>query len=267
MQFDLERYSSLLQCFDQTGRRVFGRDWTGKEAFAKPADDPTNIKQERESLVSRIMELEKEAYPYNRLLATDAGTDAFNAANAALYPIDAEIRDIKEALSSLPDTLNSLVTDFEAFTRRRKIEQILTDAFKAGDLNIVLGNSFVLDWKTMIRMRGFKLYFGLSMARVPKEYYSGPRHAPAFLNTTDFWGWLNQTFEPSEISGTKTKQAQAEAFLAEKVKTNKPKQFSKDEYREEAKALIPGLSDQAFDRAWAKVVPESWKSKGRKPRA
>ena len=50
MRFDISGHYLLLQAFDLTGRKVFGDEWRGEEAFARDTEDPSSVSGERQNI-------------------------------------------------------------------------------------------------------------------------------------------------------------------------------------------------------------------------
>lgn len=264
MRFDLTRYHSLLQAFDLTGRRVFGDDWRGDEAFARPTDDPEPARRTRDALIDRIKALTLEAQPHEAVMALEVENEVYEDASAKLHVIDREIDRLKRELNALPHLGDAWVIDYQAFERRSRIEAELCDAFAKGDLDLLAGPTELVQWRAWSRLPSFKVYFGLSTVRLPSSHGERTRRRPAFVPKVALALWLER-FEAvnTATANALTPEARLQVWLRDKIDRYQPKEFSKRRYRDDALAEIPGLSTRAFERVWGQVVPQSWKSSGR----
>lgn len=263
IEFDLTALYPLLEAFDRTGRRMYGNAWRGIEAFARRADDPKATKAERAEIVARITELSVEAVPHNTVLSLDVSQEEFQAASGALAPLYIEERALKEKLTTIPHVTDYWVKDFEAYSRRRKVENELRAAFEKDELKLHLGHSELANVRSWSGHADFRIYFGFSMVRIPFRLNDRQRRSPAFVKKAEFDSWLDR-FGPAYNSEAKlTPEARLKAWLQEMVNKNKPKERTKDDYLAQAQAEIPNLSARSFTRVWAVTVPEIWKEKGR----
>lgn len=266
MRFDLTTLYSLLQAFDLTGRRIFGAAWTGDEAFARRADDPQAAREQRDAITSRIATLVSQEQPHRALLKINAGDEAHRNASQSLYGIGRELDALKADLNALPHVTDWWIADFETFQRRLRVETELRNAFDRQELDLQVGQSDLVQWHSWSRLSDFKVYFGLSMVRVPFAHAGERRRGPAFVSKVALEHWLER-FAPNEASpGTLTPMARLKTWLEDKIRRHQPKEFSKQTYLDDAKREIPGLTVRTFNTVWAHTVPDSWMQPGRKPR-
>lgn len=263
MHFDLTNFYSLLQAFDLTGRRVFGSAWNGEEAFARRANDPNATRQERQDILDGIKAQTAQAQQHQVILTLDAGEDLDQSASDSLHGINAELDRLKRRLSGLPHVTDWWVADHEAFARRQRIEDELRAAFAQGDLDLLIAPSEIVQWQSWSRLADFKVYFGLSMVRVPFAHAGRRRRGPAFVSKLALSQWLERFGLPDPAGGELTPQAQLKIWLKEQVRENEPKKYSKASYRNEALAIIPKITARAFDTVWDQTVPKSWRQSGR----
>jgi len=264
MRFDLSSFYSLLQAFDLTGRRTYGSDWRGDEAFARPSENPQAFREERQSIVERIKALIAEQQPHRAILAVNAGEEAHQVASVALYPIGRELDELKRRLTGLPDVTDWWVADFAAFERRRRVEDELRAAFDQGDLQLLVGPTELVQWRSWSGYADFKVYFGLSMVRVPFAH-AGKRRGPAFVPKISLEPWLERFEAFDDATDILTPKARLKVWLQDKVRTCAPKERTKSAYRASAREEIPRLSARTFNLVWDQTVPDSWKKSGRRP--
>lgn len=266
MRFDLTTLYSLLQAFDLTGRRIFGAAWAGDEAFARRKEDPQAVREQRDAMTSQILTLTSQKQPHYALLAVSAGDEVHKSAASSLYDIEREMDSLKADLSALPLVTDWWIADFETFQRRIRVETELRNAFDRQELDLQVGQSDLVQWRSWSRLSDFKVYFGLSMVRVPFAHAGERRRGPAFVSKVALEHWLER-FAPNEASpGTLTPMARLKTWLEDKIRRHQPKEFSKQTYLDDAKREIPGLTIRTFNTVWSHTVPDSWKKSGRKPR-
>jgi hypothetical protein len=266
VRFDLTSYHSLLQAFDLAGRRMFGTAWRGDEAFARRTDDPQATGSERRDILDRIKVLAGEAQSHNVIMGVEAGEDAHQSASDALHKINAELDDLKRQLTGVPDVTDAWVEDFEAYSRRRQVERELSGAFDRGELQLQVGISEIVQWRSWSRLPDFKVYFNLSIVRLPLAHTGQRRRAPAFVARATLEQWLDRFETNATAEATLTPHARAQVWLKDKMRQHEPKQYPKSEYRALAMSDISGLTARTFDTAWDQTVPESWRRSGRRPK-
>lgn len=155
MRFDISGHYLLLQAFDLTGRKIFGDEWRGDEAFARDSEDPASVSGERRNIQDRIKTLAASAVPHNAILASHADDEECQKASDALHHINQELGQLKERLAMLPDVTGAWLADHVAFKRRRDIEGKLFEAFRSGDLDLQVGPHEIVQWRSWSRQPDF----------------------------------------------------------------------------------------------------------------
>lgn len=261
LQFDLTTFYSLLEAFDETGRRLYGEAWRGIEAFARQANDPKSTQDKRASLLAELKRLAQEETPHNAMLVDGAGQQAWDEASAALQLIRQERDAVRARLQEIPDITDSSVKDHEAYQRRCRVECELKGAFARGELPLLVAPHTLADWRSWSAYKGFRLYFGLSMARLPAEA-SSQRRGPAFVERAALDNWLERFGVPDIGPADLTPEAQLRKWLVEQTNQYAPKEKKKDQYLAEAQATIDGVTKRMFEHVWTNTVPQSWKKAG-----
>lgn len=267
-EFDLETFYNLFEAFDRTGRRLFSETWRGTEAFARQTDDPSASREERDRLIGRHQVLSQQSAQHWALLRHGMAGEVQQAASDALEPINQEMEDIREQIQRIPEVSDTSIRDHDAYLRRRRVEDELKSAFASGDLPLHVAPNSIVEWRSWSRKEGFRVYFGLSMVRIPAEI-SSARRAPAFVPRADFHTWLNRFEASSAEAGTLTPEAMLKTWLEQQVKLFEPKEKTKDQYLAEARNALPfEVTKRMFEQVWANTVPQSWKASGpAKPKA
>ncbi|MBB3065350.1 hypothetical protein [Limibacillus halophilus] len=261
-QLDLAQNYLLLEAFDLLGRHLYGDDWTGLEAWARPQRSTREIRQEREALLA---EIEKST------IALDALTRRYNAVldHDEQRALDAEITATRQALNEtrnrlrdLPSLTGSHIRDSAAYERRAVAEGLIKGALDKGELTAIYGPNQPFAWQDWKNQPWFRLDIALSLATVSPEL-SNLRRAPVFLPRATFQTWLDG-IEPKTLERLEemTPEMRCRAYLKEEVSKGKTK--SRDDYQEEALSLIEGLSIRLFRQLWTEIVPDSWKQGGRR---
>jgi hypothetical protein len=264
LRFDLSSYFSLLEAFDQTGRRIYGSAWQGDEAFARTTIDPEPTRVKRTSITERLRAIGLETRSIYPFLGTEFGAEENQRVSDQLGLLERERSALNLELKALPHLTDYWIKDHEAFDRRMTIENHLSAGFKERAMTLYMGPNSLVDWNSWSRHRAFKVYFGLSMVRSPHGDYNSRRRGPAFVNRVEFADWLERfELKPDDLDPL-TPAGKCEVWLREQVRVDGTKSQTKERYRTEAIAKFTGLSVRSFDRVWDKTVPPSWKQSGPK---
>lgn len=265
LDFDLEAHVTLLQGFDRTGRRIFGSAWRGTEALARPTHSPETIRAKRIALTDQVKSLAIEAVPHQEALKLPLSASEHQAASDNLGRISNRRSSLVAALRALPDLSDSfLVSDHASYERREAVERELREAFDSKALTLLAPTGTVVEWRLWSRLPDFRIYFALSMVRVPRAYVAHNRRLPVFVPTSQLEAWLLRFGSPPEGARSYTPEEACEIWLAEQVRLNPTKNRSKEAFEAEAQESIDELSKRAFERAWQKTVPQSWAKAGRR---
>lgn len=264
LSFDLSAYYSLLDVFDRTGRLMFPKDWTGEEAWARDSENPEPIKERRKQLFAEITALQREMAPLNDLMGMDLSASEFQETSDSLGPLNNRLREAKAELAQLPHVSDTWVSDHDVFARRVSVEKELARAFMSGDLKIVVGAHRVVPWKDWCQRSDFRVYYALSMVRIPRGE-SSQRRGPAFIMRIEFDQWSERFVTEPDTPGDLTPEAKCKEWLRAEVRRATGKVKIAEEYQAEAQAMFEGLSERAFKRIWAQTVPDDWRKGGRKP--
>jgi len=261
LSFDLSTYYSLLDVFDRTGRLMFPKDWTGEEAWARDSENPEPIKERRKQLFAEVTALQREMAPLNDLMGMDLSASEFQETSDSLGPLNDRLKEAKAELAQLPHVSDTWVSDHAAFSRRVSIEKELAQAFISGDLKIVVGAHRVVPWKDWCQRSDFRVYYALSMVRIPRGE-SAQRRGPAFIIRKEFDQWSERFVAETDAPVDLTPEAKCKEWLRAEVRGATGKAKVVAEYQEEAQAMFQGLSERAFLRIWAETVPDNWRKPG-----
>lgn len=263
MRFDLSQYYSLLEAFDQTGRRMYGDAWAGLEPFATSTENPEPIKEQRRSIFNEISDLESQKVRHQSMMRADVDSDLLQVASDKLAAIEEQMRPLRERLVLLPIMEDGAFEDFASYERQKSVKEELVDAFKRKELFLQIGPNQVVDWTAWSRYESFRIYFNLSIVRVPDSYLGRSRRLPAFVERTVLEKWLMRFGKPNAVEKVLTLSAQAEILLRQIVERDVTKRKPKPEYQIEIQSELPGLSKRDFDHVWKAVAPNSWRDGGR----
>ena len=264
LQFDVECFVPLLTAFDRAGRRMFDTSWLGTEAFAHPTNAADDTRPKRAAIVAELKSLAVEAAPYQELMSLPLSAWEHQAASDALANIQRRQTAFREALTAMPETSEAWLGDQAAFKRREAVEAEFREAFASGTLHLVAPNGTLVDWKGWPRQPDFRLYFGLSLVRVPRSLLNLNRRLPVFIDREELNQWLSRFGEFAGGAAKLTSKALCLEYLAKMVRTYKPKERQKAFFQAEAIQTMPGLSVREFNHCWAATVPETWKASGPK---
>lgn len=73
--------------------------------------------------------------------------------------------------------------------------------------------------------------------------------------------------QESPARSTSAAERRAERLIADLSRTNPGAVISKAVCRQVVKAQVEGLTDRAFERAWASSAPSEWRTAGRRPKS
>ncbi|MBI1418199.1 MAG: hypothetical protein GC146_13345 [Limimaricola sp.] len=262
-QFDLDQFYSLFQAFDHTGRRMFGAAWRGVEAFAHRTDDPKATRDERDALMDQVRALSGQAALHWTFLHNDMAPDVQQAASEALAPIDRQLAEVRDRLKGIPDVTDSWVKDHAAYTRRRRVEDELKAAFARADLALMVAPHRVVEWRAWSAFPDFRIYFGLSMVRVPSAVSSN-RRGPAFIEKAALDSWLERFEWAGSGQGQLTVQERLRIWLEGKFRSIGSEEHAKQWFMNEASRVFPGLTVRTFNAVWAQVAPAAFRAPGRR---
>jgi hypothetical protein len=259
--FTLRLFYPLLHVFDETGRAMYGQDWTSWEAWARDYGDPDETRLARKGIIAALNELPAKLAELAQVVVDQSDYEAVNEQGAKYQAIYAERERLKQSLHELPEISDSWIADSEKFQRRCSVENTLREAFQAGELTLLHGPSTVVEWDKWANSTDFRVYYGLSMIRAPKNPHFATRRAPGLIKRTEFDQWIKQFGVDPEGEGSLTPSAQCINWLRSEIAKG-PKQKTKDAYRIVAMAEIFGLTRREFDRCWANETPSDWKASG-----
>jgi hypothetical protein len=264
LKFDLNKFYSLLEVFDRTGRLLFPNEWTGEEAWARQVGDPKTSLEEREVLKQQILELKGIEPPIGLLLGQGFQEEELEQEPSDSGAIIASQRNTRAMLARLPRDMGLWKADHAIYSRRKTVESELFDAFDAGEMKVQLGSSLIADWRSWSQYGGFKVYYGLSMLRIPHQAYLNGRRRPGFVRKVEFALWARKfATESSPGLDTETEDV-VELWFQREVESANHQRFLKDDMWERAREIFSELSQRAFNRIWDNNAPKAWKSGGRR---
>lgn len=252
----------LLQAFDILGAHMFGDQWTGNEAWARPSDPPDLIRNKKNDLINQILAIDEEAAPLQKRFNLEPDLDEQSRLSGEMATLHKDRQDLERELQSLPNNLDTSVEDHAAFQRRKKIYQLIWDAAIAGELHFTAGNGMIIELRSWSEEKGFRLYPNLSMVRAPRRM--SPRRSTVSIHRNEFEAWVS-THEPINRS----KDTVIELSLETRAEQRLTQLFNemdgtKDEYLDRLRKEFTDLSQQAALRIWAKCAPAHRKKAGRR---
>ena len=258
----------LLQAFDLLGIKIFGDDWDGHEAWARPSNGINSLKERHRRLRDQIEQLELEIAPLRvkfSLALDRAEQDKFSHQAAALQ---VKKDTLYEELRKLPNNFDTLETDQARFDRRERVHNTLWDAAIKKDLNLFCGLYTIMELGAWSKEPGFHLNIGLSMVRAPQRY--GRRRGPVSIEKTQFENWLQDVevlIPSSRPIPDPSLLEQVGAFIQKSISENP--NLRKDGIRKLAQTQFPRLSGELFKTAWKTSAPgthtKGGRPKGKKP--
>jgi hypothetical protein len=283
--FDLTAHYSLLQAFDLIGRRIFGDDWTGSEAWTRRSDDPAVTMKERAAVGRELAEIEQQIAALGIQINYPENESQKAEAQAKYQELSDLRRTGEDRYRHFPVEYDTWIADHAAYARRSQVEDIIMGAFSSRELDLVFGAGQVLPWEDWRHRPGFKVYINLSLIRMPDRYisrhgivqsdrdstvspsnpYREPGRYVAFVKAETFNDWLGKFAPNPDSPGSLAPEAQCRSMIKEMVLMNHNSVPKKEDCWQECKRRIPKLSERAFNRQWADLTPDDWKAGGRRP--
>ncbi|MCI2400410.1 hypothetical protein [Aliiroseovarius subalbicans] len=246
---------------------MFGDEWSGHEVrTGEPWNDlrpvekrKTEIEAFLVKLDDRLRELDSENTADLTLAERDRRGEEYGA-------LKSKQRKLRKEYHDLPDLTNCTHELPERFDRRCAVESELKNAFKEGDLQLMLGDGVPIEWDRWAAEAQFHVDFYLSTVRAP-EQFGAMGIGPALVPMQSFDGWITR-FGPGALkSGEMTITAQLERYLREQFEKDPHEEISKSEFKLRAAAEFSehnNYSGEEFDRVWRIVASPSRKTPGRK---
>lgn len=254
---------SLLQAFDLTGQRTFQHEWSGHEAFAAPAQDPSEFEHHRNALEGELARLWRQDRSLRAQIEEDPTQAERELIAAESRKVWAERDALREELNCLPDISDCQYLDFGEWTRRVETEKLLREGLESGELTLHLVSGAHGNYHEWLRDKNFRISFAFSIVVPPRSARRRQRRFPAYISKHELDDWLGRFAADAVLPGEWTPEAKCRAWLAAIAREPKNGRVKAD-IRLEARTLFPDLSKRAFDRAWGSTAPEAWQKPGPK---
>lgn len=260
-QIDFSNFYLLLEAFDRLGFHLYADEWTGREAWARPAESPDKLKTDKSALRARLESLDESILSKEREFRYATEPTDQNQISSDLDRLRKEHSSKLEDLRSLPVISDVISGPHASFERRATAEKVLWDAARSGDIVFRYGPDTLIDWTAWMADSAIKVHLSLSMARV-SSLYSNLRRGPVFVDKVTFDRWLRTVRRVKEIAGAEPDQeSEFRAFLKREIQTG-TKSMGKGEFQDVAENEYR-VGKRPFQRIWDEEVPASWKRGGR----
>jgi hypothetical protein len=261
--FDL--YYVLREAYDRLGHRLYGDQWTGEEINETRLEPPGVIEAIRAPIEARLVAIVEELKSEEEQLGKSPDAQVVARSKAKIEALFRERETLTRQLQHIYEPNDSYRERYAAHQRRANTEAILVDALGKEKVQAIYGSNTILPGFAWRGERGFRYSLECSIAIVPR-HVNAIRRGPVFVKASSFADWL-RTVAPEAPAGAAQRAIRecCTQFLLEKTKETNGQQIkSRDEYFEEARTEIPGLSREEFLRVWGNTVPESWRGRGRR---
>jgi hypothetical protein len=250
------------------GRHLYSHIWTGREHFhTQPVDSPQEIAAKREPLeklrdaaTAELLDIE------NAILAT---TNAKEISRLMVRRKDVEWRSKTLNTQIFVDhPLNDgVIETYKSFMRQKRATETLLDAIRKLEVKVHDGRGRPLNHSVWTDNR-FRFYIELSIV-INSTTAGGPRRQAARIDRKPFEDWLKaipRIVEPIALPEPEvrtTPEKQCKLLIINWINSGRVP-INRNAAWLEAKEQISGLSERAFQRAWAESAPDSWKRRGRR---
>ena len=92
LQFDITQNYSLYEVFERTGKLMFPEDWTGREIWSRPIENPNPIKLEREELSANLINAVRRKAEIESIDQRELSQSFQNELQKCLYAGDRELQ-------------------------------------------------------------------------------------------------------------------------------------------------------------------------------
>ncbi|MFC1672651.1 hypothetical protein ACFL12_00725 [Pseudomonadota bacterium] len=255
---------TLFDAFNFLGIHLYGPVWTGYEVRREREEDPTPTLDARAPLEEKAEHLASQlSDKYNEQKIVE-GRKEIRRVNNEIDNIRREMNENYQQLNNEGDVQSYQVTDYEAWVRFEKAEGKLLKALCNDELRVVCLSGLVVKadlWAEMPKGFGYDLEH--SLVFLPSRE-SSKQMDSGIIRKQQFEDWLaNVIPENDEALAEVSPLVHCRSYLKGEVATG-VKQMSRDEYMDDARKKIDGLSERQFRQAWTEIVPDTWKARGRR---
>ena len=253
----------MEEVFGAVGYRLFGGEWSGNEIWASPIEPPETIESRRQPIIDQITEKDGLEKTLRAKISKSTNPTRIKRLEIDLMALVADRAGLISQANNAPAPDGRYRESYECYARRERAEQELIGALAKGSIVANCLDGMNVPDNFWSGRWGFRYYLDLGIVVLPRDY-AGRRRASVIFDEVATERWI-ETVMPLDV-GRLTElspKTRCELFLREAVKLG-PQIKSKIELRKEARESIPGLSERAFNGAWDRVVPESWRRPGRR---
>jgi hypothetical protein len=262
LKFDLNNYYLLLQAYDRLGRHLYRNEWTGREAFSSPSDDPDILKAKHKELDDQLdaIGLEKTGL-FQRGGRLETGLEK-EQIDQRLFKLQKDEQTLLNRKSALPSYQETMVADYDHYLRGQRVREILFAGFADKKIKAQFGLSLIIDWKIWRDFESFEISIPLSLAAAPPEYSSHGK-AAVLVTKEPFIQWL-KTLQPLVESEAETLSVKEQAirFMVKLGETHPL--IKKDDCWKTVKTQVPDITRNMFNDVWKDHAPTHWKKQGRR---
>ncbi|OUS04160.1 hypothetical protein A9Q96_14455 [Rhodobacterales bacterium 52_120_T64] len=240
---------------------MFPEDWTGREIWSRPVGDPSSLIREREDLSTKLGIAIRRNAEIDALDLSDLAQSTQTEFQSEWHATYTKINELKGKLAKLPNLSDAHISDHVLFTHRREVEGELWEAFSINSMSVVLKNGNGANWNAWSKQTSFKVYYCLSMIKMPPQSEYQFRRSPAFVSIKEFGLW-SKRFGGDIHDGEKySPEHKARLWLKKKVGEHGTKPYAKPFFIDEMISEF-GISKRLAERIWPEVVPDSWSTPG-----
>lgn len=261
---DIRNDYTLADAFQTLGLRLYGPDWSGYEVLGHKVSDPGAILAARVPLEEQLDQINIRIQIAQRGKKEARRKAEIVEINGELKKLRNDMGEISFQLSEVGEVRKSEIEDHAQWARFEQTEGILLDALRSDNLTIMtLSGQNVPPFLWAELPEGFGYDIERSLIFWPSAH-SSKKMDGGRIAQLQFETWLLDVI-PLHAAAVEamTPWALCRAYLQEEVRGGE-KRMTRDEYMSEACSKFDGLSVRKFLQVWSEIVPESWKSKGRR---
>jgi hypothetical protein len=265
----IRKHYLLSEAFELVGRQLFGQTWTGMEYAQQPTPSVDEIAAAREPYETSYTNLARDLTEIEARISRSLDQEELARATERKRTIEEQLAFLRTKLHlELPEPNEVMRSQWETYQRCVATERTLIDAIQDRRFSVDDGRGRQIHPLIWTNDPRFRCYLELSVAVTAKRSVT-PRVQPVRIDEASFDAWV-RTLQPlvghearpeDKLPPPERARALIRNWAAD---SNGAQLKSKAAYMADAHGIIEGLSERAFDQAWAIEAPAAWKRHGKR---
>lgn len=263
----LEDYD-LTQAFIRLGMHLYGPEWNlnfRELGIRLEPPNPAEVKAKWDKLEAEKAEISNLLKAQDSIISKSTDEREIKIAQSVKTELFKRRSEIYQTENSLPTLDESLNSEWAAFQRRTKTEEILISALAKRELRWWHPSGTPEDTGPWERRPGYNYSIELSLVWWNKRIHGCRRQfVRVFKNLFDEWLKTVTPLSAIAILNLSPLEQAVHCFKNE-VYENKEPRMSRDKYILDMMSRFPGLTQRAAkNQVWDRFAPDHWKRPGAK---